>query len=374
MGLEVGDVLLLVGGHVAADEGQALGADDVVRGGRALAGDAFRLGVAGEAQGGVVALGEEYHGAAGGAGNVRAQAGVGHRVHGSGPQVGPVDGPGAACLQVALGLVHQADHALVGFARRRPESEQAVVHEHQALQVVAPCLTHQAGAFAGQIEAGHDVRQYQHPITVHGAHVPFALGVVGEGEEGVGVGVVHVLGRDDGVQDGLHRGGGGVGAQGVGLQFVDHLRVGEGLQLGQPAQVVQVHRGKALGLDEFQVPAAPLDVEDVPLLAEEIRLAHLHRGVAAAVQHQGFVPSQQARGVHPLPQIARILPGLFVVPQAVHASLPVFRPRMSVRTRLLPAKRDDRGQVFTVDTPHNGPDTQQHRASSPSAASSPNSL
>jgi len=82
------------------------------------------------------------------------------------------------------------------------------------------------------------------------------------------MGVIHVLGGDDGMEDGLHRGGGGAGAQGVGLQFVDHLRVGETLQLGQPAQVVQIHRGETLGLDELQVPAAALDVEDVPLLSE----------------------------------------------------------------------------------------------------------
>src|SRR6202023_1618227 len=82
------------------------------------------------------------------------------------------------------------------------------------------------------------------------------------------------------------------------------------------------HRGEARLLDGLEVPAAPLDVEDLFLLAEEIAPAQLDRGVAAAVQHQRAVAAEQARGVDPQPEIAAVPAGFGVVPEALHGGLP----------------------------------------------------
>jgi GNAT superfamily N-acetyltransferase len=119
----------------------------------------------------------------------------------------------------------------------------------------------------------------------------------------------------------LDRGRGRAGAQRVRGELVDHLRVGERRQRRQASHVVEVDRREAGRLDRLQVPAAALHVEDVVFLAEQVLLAQLDRGVAAAVQHERLVAPEQARGVHARPQRAVEPRGLGVVPQAFMGEL-----------------------------------------------------
>src|SRR5262245_1282884 len=79
------------------------------------------------------------------------------------------------------------------------------------------------------------------------------------------------------------------------------------------------HRCETRFLDELQVPAAALDVQDLFVFADEIDLAQLDRGVAAAMQYERRVSSEQARGVNTLRQVALESGGLGVVPKALHA-------------------------------------------------------
>src|SRR5690606_35805817 len=56
--------------------------------------------------------------------------------------------------------------------------------------------------------------------------------------------------------------------------------------------------------DHGHVPAAALDAEYVPFLAENVLRRGLQRGVAAAVQHKPRFATQKPRGVDPEREIA----------------------------------------------------------------------
>ncbi len=80
----------------------------------------------------------------------------------------------------------------------------------------------------------------------------------------------------------------------------------------------QAHRRKIGFLDRFEVTSAALDVEDVLLVAEDIALADLDRGIAPAVQDQRGVAAEETRSVDPLGKIASKARGFLVVPEASH--------------------------------------------------------
>ena len=75
-------------------------------------------------------------------------------------------------------------------------------------------------------------------------------------------------------------------------------------QLARLEQRAELHRRQALRLDDAHVPAAALDAEHVPLVADEVGGLRLDRGVAAAMQHQPGLAAQQPRRVDAQRQVA----------------------------------------------------------------------
>jgi hypothetical protein len=96
-----------------------------------------------------------------------------------------------AARDARLGASHQRDHALIGLARARPEAENAVLLEHQPLDLGIG-LEH-LRRLLGEGEAGHDVGHARHPPAKHLGADGLAVGLVGEREHGVGVGMVDEL-------------------------------------------------------------------------------------------------------------------------------------------------------------------------------------
>src|SRR3989344_2821346 len=82
--------------------------------------------------------------------------------------------------------------------------------------------------------------------------------------------------------------------------------------------MIHAHRREAGGLDELEVPATALHIEQRFLFTEEIFFRDLDRGVAAAVQDQRLVAPEQTRGVDAQSQITREWRGFLVVPEAFH--------------------------------------------------------
>ena len=130
--------------------------------------------------------------------------------------------------------------------------------------------------------------------------------------------VIDVGVRQDRVQDGLDRRRGRPGAQHVRVELVHHLRVGQAGERREPAHVAERHGGEAGSLDGLEIPAAAFHVEDVLVLAEEILLAQLDRGIAAAVQDQRLVAAQQPRGIDARPERAAELRRFGVAPETFH--------------------------------------------------------
>jgi hypothetical protein len=221
--------------------------------------------------------------------------------------------------EMLLGEADQVDHALVRFAGGGAEAEDAVLEQHHAERAGAGLAGKGARSQPREIETRHDVGQDDHRVAVDLPHAALAAGAVGDRHHRIGMGVVDVLERQRGVQQRFDRGRRGIGARALAQQGVDHLGIAQALERGQSPQGRQAERGEAGGRDRLEVPAAPLDVQDLLLLAEQVPRARLDRGVAAAVQHQRAVPPEQPRRVHALAEVAGKRRGFAVAPQASHS-------------------------------------------------------
>ena len=147
--------------------------------------------------------------------------------------------------------------------------------QHHSNAIASRLFRKFAGAVRGEVEAGHDVRDDDDPLAVDVANALLALRRIGHREHGVGMRVIDVRMRQDGVKDGFDGGRGRAGAQHVGVELVHHLRIWQAAQPRQPAHMPEGDRREAGRLDRLEVPAATLDVEHVLVLAEEVPLAQL---------------------------------------------------------------------------------------------------
>jgi len=92
---------------------------------------------------------------------------------------------------------------------------------------------------SGEFETRHDVGNDDHVIAVDLADSRFAIYAVGDRNERVRMGVVHIGIRQNSMQDGLHRRNRCRGARLMRDQLVDHLRIRQLRQLCQFLQVFQ---------------------------------------------------------------------------------------------------------------------------------------
>ena len=164
----------------------------------------------------------------------------------------------AATFGAALGLVDHRDHLLVGVAGIVVESEGAVLEQDHAgarrrrgEHLLAGLRQREA-----RHHVGHDER-----VGEQFADDVLAVRLVGERDDGVGVGVVDVFERQARVQDRLdrRRRRGGVDQQPALLAH--HVLVAEGFEPGQRLQRFKLDGGQARRLDGRHVPAAALDAE-----------------------------------------------------------------------------------------------------------------
>src|SRR6266550_1468961 len=92
------------------------------------------------------------------------------------------------------------------------------------------------------------IRSYD-PLAVDVANALLALRRIGHREHGVGMRVIDVRMRQDGVKDGFDGRRGRAGAQHVGIELVHHLRIWQAAQPCQPAHVPERERREAGRLD-----------------------------------------------------------------------------------------------------------------------------
>ena len=131
-----------------------------------------------------------------------------------------------------------------------------------------------------------------HPVDVGEAfteclgHDAGALRVIGERADGVGVDMIDVRVRQEGVEEGLDRRASRPGIHQGARHEVGHLLVGHGVSAQKWQQVVEPQRRVVGCARAAHVRARSLDPHD-PLLATEVVDKHaLGRGVAPAVHNQ----------------------------------------------------------------------------------------
>ena len=201
----------------------------------------------------------------------------------------------AVSLQSLLGERHQRDHPLIGLAGALAEGEDAVLVQdqpfHAGLRVV------HVGRRLGEREARHDVGHGAGAAAIDLRADGFAVRLVDQAQNRAGVGVVDEFVRQEGVQQDLDRRVRRRRIEQVLALDAHHLLVGERVAGAQLAQAIEPHRRQPGGLDRRHVGARALDAERLDLLAEEIGHRRLHRGVAAAVQHQLGIAAEKTRGV-----------------------------------------------------------------------------
>src|SRR6202040_92253 len=116
--------------------------------------------------------------------------------------------------------------------------------------------------------------------------------------------VIDVFVRQEGVQQSLEGRVGGPGIEQFGALPPPHLLGGERLAPAQFAQRCEPYGGKARRLDCRHVPATALDAEDLDLLVQKVLHYGLDRSVAAAVQHQFRLATQETRSIDAQREVA----------------------------------------------------------------------
>ncbi len=223
----------------------------------------------------------------------RRREAIGHLGHG--------DALARAPRGAFLGERDQFDHALVGLTRRLAEAEDAVLQQDQSLAIGIG--GEDLRGLLGQVEARHDVGHERRASAIDLAADLVAVGLVGDREHRVRVGVVDKLVRQEGMQQGLDRWVGRRRIEQIAPLHVDHVLVAQLAEPGEFAHRLQAHGGQPRRLDRGHVPAAALDAEHLDIFAGDVGLARLDRGVATAVQHQAGHAAQEARCVDPKRQV-----------------------------------------------------------------------
>ena len=200
--------------------------------------------------------------------------------------------PLAPALQPRLGQRHHLDHALVGLARARAEREDAVLVEDQALD--ARVGVEHVGCCLGEAEPRPVVGHEPQACAVDLARQLGAIRLVDQAEHGVGVRVVDVGVRHEGVQQHLHRRARRRRIEQPGALHAHHVVVAQRLAPAQLAQRLELDGRQARRIDRGHVPARALDAQHLVRLAGQVRHLGLERGVAAAVQHERGIAARAA--------------------------------------------------------------------------------
>ena len=198
-------------------------------------------------------------------------------------------------LEEGLGQRDELEVPLVALTRGVAPGEEAVEIEHHRRRV--RLFVERVRRRLAETEPGHDVRHDHDVVAQRLAHEVVTVLLIGQGEDGVGVGVVDELRRQEGVEQRLDRRVGRRRVEQMAAKLVHHLDVGQRVEVAEPAQVGEVEAGQAGRLDRVEVPTRALDVDRLDRLAEEVAVDALDRGVPAAVHHQRRLRADQARGV-----------------------------------------------------------------------------
>ncbi len=102
-------------------------------------------------------------------------------------------------------LRHKINHAAVTFSSIVGKRKQPMTHKDDTFKCSPIHLLSHSPNSSGQIKTRHDVRHNQNPISIDRTDRSFALGCIANRHNGIGMAMVHVTKRDNGVEDGFNR-------------------------------------------------------------------------------------------------------------------------------------------------------------------------
>ncbi len=202
-------------------------------------------------------------------------------------------------------LLDDAQRRLVTGLRRLAPGEQPVAAEHHP-DIVGIGRRHFA-ELQPEVEAWPLPRQEAQRAAEHCARQRLGVGAGGDGDHRVGVNVIDVEMRHEGVQGRVDRGGARVEIEGAMVEQGDHfVFVGEpAIAAFQAFQLVEIEGCKAVALHRAEIAAGALDPQHRDRLAGQ-RIVHfdLGRGVAAAEIGDAQVAAEQIGAIE---QPARLI-------------------------------------------------------------------
>jgi hypothetical protein len=218
-------------------------------------------------------------------------------------------------LDRLLGAADQVHRREIGFLDGGAPADGPVLLEEQCLGrgVALEGLRHLARDEEARapIRKGDDLR----PVDL-AEHIGRAV-VVGEGHDGIGVGVDHRCRGQESVEECLD---GRARARRLlqrMRQVVDHLLVAHVLPIEKSEDIVHAHAGEVLLLDALEIRARSLDAKHPHLATAVVTLGLLDRGIPAAPHHQRRLGADEPRSVHEETETVEIA-DRGVVPARVH--------------------------------------------------------
>ena len=159
----------------------------------------------------------------------------------------------AIARQPLLGEGDEGDHALVGVARAVPEREDAVLMQNQPLDVGLG--VEDIGRHLRQREARHHVGNDAHPSVIEFGADGFAIRLVDQAQDGVGMRVIDKSVRQERVQQGFDRRVRRRRLEQVFALNAHHVLVAEFGAGAQLAQALEAHGRQSRRLDHRHVGA-----------------------------------------------------------------------------------------------------------------------
>ena len=194
---------------------------------------------------------------------------------------------------------NKADHFLIGFPGVIVKGENPVIHQDHSLVICPVFALGQFPNLFGKDKSRHHVGNHNHPVSINFLNRFLSIGMVGHGQNRIGMGMIDISEGNQRVEDGFH---GRIRRSGVGhcsTLLADHFGVAESLQFRKTLQGVQTDRGKSWRFDGRQIPSAAFDQKQFLRVPKKILLIQFDRSVSAAMEHQVRVRAQKPAGVYP---------------------------------------------------------------------------
>ena len=161
------------------------------------------------------------------------------------------EGLGSAPRGEVLRARDEIDHGGIGFARRFAPSHDAMLHPDQ--RVASGVRIVGGDHRLGQLESRLHIIDQRHALAQRFANQLFALRLVGQHQDRVGVGMIDVLGGEVGVRKGFNGRRGGIGYEPMHLELARHRVIGKLREGAQPLQILKVEGRVAFRLDGSQI-------------------------------------------------------------------------------------------------------------------------